>query len=101
MSALRFAFDCNFNAPLIYRQENKSRGRKSRDLINFHHFSLPHSSYEVINEIANFLLGKTTHRPKIGIICGSGLGSLAESMENADTFPYHTIPNFPVSTVEV
>lgn len=50
--------------------------------------------------MANFLLGRTKHRPKIGIICGSGLGSLAESVEDADIVPYQIIPNFPVSTVE-
>lgn len=54
----------------------------------------------MISGIANFFLEKTKHRPKIGVICGSGLGSLAESLLNADVFPYHTIPNFPVSTVE-
>lgn len=59
------------------------------------------SSYDLINEIACFLLSKTKHRPKIGIICGSGLGSLAETLQDADVFPYRTIPNFPVSTVEV
>lgn len=45
-------------------------------------------------------MDRTKHRPKIGIICGSGLGSLADSLENFDSFPYQTIPNFPVSTVE-
>lgn len=57
-------------------------------------------SYEVLTCVANFLLDQTKHRPKIGIICGSGLGSLAESVENADIVPYETIPNFPLSTVE-
>lgn len=43
---------------------------------------------------------RTKHRPRIGIICGSGLGSLAESIKDADEIPYELIPNFPVSTVE-
>lgn len=50
--------------------------------------------------MANFLLDRTKHRPKIGIICGSGLGSLAESVKDAEIVPYQIIPNFPVSTVE-
>lgn len=58
------------------------------------------SSYEQINTAAKFLLDSTKHRPRIGIICGSGLGSLADSIENADIIPYDTIPNFPISTVE-
>lgn len=57
-------------------------------------------SYEAINEIANYLMQKTKYRPKIGIICGSGLGHLAENLKQADSFAYEDIPNFPVSTVQ-
>ena len=37
-------------------------------------------------------------RPKVGIVLGSGLGKLAESISNPTTIPYRTIPGFPVST---
>ena len=37
-------------------------------------------------------------RPKVGIVLGSGLGKLAESISNPITLPYRTIPGFPVST---
>jgi len=37
--------------------------------------------------------------PKVAIILGSGLGVLAEDIENAVKIPYSEIPNFPVSTV--
>ena len=36
--------------------------------------------------------------PVLGLICGSGLGSLAGLVTEAVTLPYNTIPNFPVST---
>lgn len=55
--------------------------------------------YDVIQESANYLLSGTRHRPKIGVICGSGLGGLADQLSERDIFPYETIPNFPVSTV--
>lgn len=42
---------------------------------------------------------RTKIRPKIGIICGSGLGHLAETLTDVDSFPYEDIPHFPVSTV--
>jgi len=45
-------------------------------------------------------LNKTKFRPKIGIICGSGLGHLADNLSQADSFAYEDIPNFPVSTVQ-
>ena len=48
--------------------------------------------------ITDYLLGQTSVRPRIGIICGSGLGGLATQVENAEVFEYSKIPNFPVST---
>ncbi|XP_045619187.1 purine nucleoside phosphorylase isoform X2 [Procambarus clarkii] len=55
--------------------------------------------YEVIKESADYLLSGTRHRPKIGVICGSGLGGLADTLDDRDVFPYQNIPNFPESTV--
>lgn len=37
-------------------------------------------------------------KPKVGIVLGSGLGKLAESISNPLTIPYRSIPGFPVST---
>merc|ERR1711963_467154 len=56
-------------------------------------------SYERVSVSAEYLLKNTKHRPKIAIICGSGLAGLADLLENADIFPYSDIPHFPVSTV--
>ena len=36
--------------------------------------------------------------PEIGVILGSGLGSLGEQIENPSIIPYNEIPGFPVST---
>ncbi|XP_063235535.1 purine nucleoside phosphorylase isoform X2 [Bacillus rossius redtenbacheri] len=55
-------------------------------------------TYEVVEKIAQYLLSKTCIRPKIGIICGSGIGSLADSLEDRQSFSYGSIPDFPVST---
>uniref|UniRef100_A0A182PH60 Purine nucleoside phosphorylase n=1 Tax=Anopheles epiroticus TaxID=199890 RepID=A0A182PH60_9DIPT len=56
-------------------------------------------TYDTLQEIANYLLERTDLRPKVGIICGSGLGTLAEQLTDVDSFDYETIPHFPVSTV--
>ncbi|XP_070501243.1 purine nucleoside phosphorylase-like [Chironomus tepperi] len=56
-------------------------------------------SYDTIEEIAKYLLSRTHIRPKIGIICGSGLGHLGETLDDATYYPYEEIPHFPVSTV--
>ncbi|MGG3924551.1 purine-nucleoside phosphorylase [Metabacillus fastidiosus] len=54
----------------------------------------------MIQETVSYLLSKYKITPKIGLILGSGLGVLADEIENAVKVPYDQIPNFPVSTVE-
>lgn len=56
--------------------------------------------YEKIEETANFLKSKSAYLPTIGIVLGSGLGSLADLVEDAEEILYTEIPNFPESTVE-
>ncbi|KAK7103545.1 purine nucleoside phosphorylase-like [Littorina saxatilis] len=56
-------------------------------------------SYEEIQSIATNILTHTKHQPKVGIICGSGLGGLADMVEQHDTINYSQIPEFPASTV--
>ena len=53
-----------------------------------------------IKETGQFLAAKTKNSPKIGIILGSGLGGLIQHLDIEEEIPYHTIPNFPVSTVK-
>ncbi|XP_006274606.3 purine nucleoside phosphorylase [Alligator mississippiensis] len=57
------------------------------------------NQYELYKETADWLLAHTTQRPKIAIICGSGLGALADTLHNKTVFPYEDIPYFPQSTV--
>lgn len=53
-----------------------------------------------IKETADFLSRKMTGPPQIGIITGTGLGSLTEKMAVDFRLPYEEIPNFPSSTIE-
>jgi len=51
------------------------------------------------SESASYLRSRTKHRPKIAIICGSGLGTLGDSLDTGeDAFSYSDIPHFPIST---
>ncbi|MFJ7975227.1 purine-nucleoside phosphorylase [Peribacillus sp. JNUCC 23] len=56
--------------------------------------------YEKIEKAASFIKEKFNATPEIGLILGSGLGVLADEIENAVKIPYSEIPEFPVSTVE-
>lgn len=53
-----------------------------------------------IKESVDYIVSKTNYVPKVGLILGSGLGSLAEKIENPVIIKYEEIPNFPKSTVE-
>lgn len=52
-----------------------------------------------IDEITNFIRNKINIQPKIGIILGSGLGSLADIVDKATRIPYDQLPYWPISTV--
>ncbi|TRZ03107.1 hypothetical protein DNTS_029895 [Danionella cerebrum] len=56
-------------------------------------------SFDDCKLTTEWLLSHTRHRPKLAIVCGSGLGLLADSVSNKQCFRYEDIPNFPVSTV--
>lgn len=51
------------------------------------------------DEAAAFIRSRTRHRPRVGLILGSGLSGLAERIAHADIVPYAEIPHFPISTV--
>jgi purine-nucleoside phosphorylase len=54
---------------------------------------------EKINTAADYIREQLWDRvPVIGIVLGSGLGKLADKIENPIVIPYRTIPGFPVST---
>lgn len=54
---------------------------------------------EQIDENANAIRARIRVQPRVGVILGSGLGPLAESVENAVYIPYQELPSWPVSTV--
>jgi purine-nucleoside phosphorylase len=50
-------------------------------------------------ETAAFLRDRTRHTPTVGLVLGSGLGALAEAVEDADVIPAESLPHWPRSTV--
>ena len=55
---------------------------------------------QAIEKAARYLQEKFPTPPRIGLILGSGLGVLADEIDQAVKIPYEQIPEFPVSTVE-
>ena len=54
---------------------------------------------EMLQETTQFILEKGVKEIDFGLILGSGLGELAEEIEEAIVIPYDQIPFFPTSTV--
>jgi len=53
-----------------------------------------------IDQTADFLRARLTVIPRIGLILGTGLGSLADEVADPIILPYSDIPSWPLSTVQ-
>jgi purine-nucleoside phosphorylase len=54
---------------------------------------------EIIDRVTQSIQSRTKSQPHIGLILGTGLGGLAESIQNATIIPYRELPDWPISTV--
>jgi purine-nucleoside phosphorylase len=57
-------------------------------------------NFEQLEESVQYLISKGFDSPEIGIVLGTGLGKLADEIEEKKVVHYHNIPSFPLSTVE-
>ncbi|GEN56330.1 purine nucleoside phosphorylase 1 [Halolactibacillus alkaliphilus] len=53
-----------------------------------------------LQEATAFIKKQLSEKPQVGLILGSGLGMLADEIEQPVKIKYDVIPGFPVSTVE-
>ncbi len=58
------------------------------------------SIIQKLDEALAFVKSKTTVQPRLGITLGSGLASLANTVENPVAIPYNQIPHFSGTKVE-
>jgi purine-nucleoside phosphorylase len=54
---------------------------------------------EQIDQAAETIRKRISNHPRVGLILGSGLNSLADAIQNAAVIPYRDLPNWPLSTV--
>ncbi len=52
-----------------------------------------------IDEAADAIRRRTAYAPRIGLVLGSGLSSLADAVMDADILPFAALPHWPTSTV--
>jgi purine-nucleoside phosphorylase len=55
---------------------------------------------ESIDRIAGVVRSKMKNQPRIGLILGTGLGGLAEAIQQPTIIPYSELPGWPISTVQ-
>lgn len=58
------------------------------------------ATYEDYVTIVDFIKSKVDFKPRVMIICGSGLGRLADAVDIQAVLEYKDIPGFPISTVQ-
>jgi purine-nucleoside phosphorylase len=54
--------------------------------------------FTLADSAAQLVLSRTSLRPKIAVVLGSGLGAFADSLAQSARIPYTEIPGFPKST---
>ena len=59
----------------------------------------PLSALEQANDAAEFVRLRSPSKPRVGLILGTGLGGLAESIVEPTSIAYSDIPHFPQATV--
>ncbi len=55
-----------------------------------------HADYE---QAVDVIRSRTSLQPVVGLVLGSGLGGLADTLQDRIAIPYHDIPGWPQSTV--
>jgi len=61
---------------------------------------IKHYTRQEYEAATNYIRERSSYRPQIGMILGSGLNPLADAVQDADRIPYTDVPNFPRPTVE-
>ncbi|KAF6769453.1 hypothetical protein AHF37_12690 [Paragonimus kellicotti] len=70
-----------------------------RQFLEYQRLIMSIASYENVENVVRFIRSKTDIKPSIGIICGSGLGKLADAVQGSTVLSYADIPGFPKSSV--
>jgi len=55
---------------------------------------------KIVMESVDYIKSKLNFQPEIGVILGSGLGDMADTVEERTVIKYSEVPNLPVSTVQ-
>jgi purine-nucleoside phosphorylase len=60
--------------------------------------STPPDDFSRADQAAQFVFERTSLRPRIAVVLGSGLGAFADELREPERVSYGDIPHFPVST---
>ncbi len=78
---------------MAFAQETNDKTEKTTGRFLMH-------KWEAIDEANRYIQERIDQTPTIGLILGSGLGELADELDDAIVIPYQEIPHFVMSTVD-
>src|SRR6266540_212912 len=76
------------------------RGSAPLSLLRRAIMSTPYITLEQIDQAVDALRKRSSYKPRVALILGSGLNGLADSVQKADIIPFGEVPHMPVSTVQ-
>src|SRR4030088_427948 len=76
--------------PMAVKRVDRDYAPTPRTTVNDH--------FHAAESASQLVLARTSLRPRVGLVLGSGLGGFADSLGDAVRIPYAKIPAFPCST---
>lgn len=84
----------------VVQEMFKKKFNLPMELINHDAITNTYFNYEKLESMAKVIEAKVNNfRPLVAIVCGSGLGKIADMVTDQIVVPYSDIPEFPQSTV--
>lgn len=83
----------------VVQEMFKKKFNLPMELINHDAITNTYFNYEKLESMAKVIEAKVNNfRPLVAIVCGSGLGKIADMVTDQIVVPYSDIPEFPQST---
>jgi purine-nucleoside phosphorylase len=91
--------DSNNNLDSTFKNDFQKKFNLPMEFINIEAVTNTYYNYEKLQSMAESIGERIKIKPLVAIICGSGLGEIADRVSDPQIIPYSQIKDFPQSTV--